>query len=142
MDALERAGLPYRCAGKSTATEDWEDLVAQEPEPRADAIRLMTLHRAKGLEFPVVCIAGCDDGLLPYDRSEDTEEERRLFFVGMTRAKQRLFLSSVADRFLYGKTRHADPSPYLADIQDELRRLEKGRAPQRRPPQETQRSLF
>ncbi len=142
MDALERAGLPYRCAGKSTATEDWEDLVAQEPGPRADAIRLMTLHRAKGLEFPVVCIAGCDDGLLPYNRSEDTEEERRLFFVGMTRAKQRLFLSSVADRFLYGKTRHADPSPYLADIQDELRRLEKWRAPQRRPPQENQRSLF
>lgn len=142
IDALERAGLPYRCFGKSAANDDLEDLVERQSGPPVDAISVMTLHRAKGLEFPVVCIAGCDDGLLPYDRSEDPEEERRLFFVGMTRAKQRLFLSSVANRFLYGKTRHAGPSPYLADIQDELRRLEEERAPQRRLPQETQRSLF
>lgn len=141
-DALERAGLPYRCFGKPTAAEDLEDVVAEEPGPRGDAISLMTLHRAKGLEFPVVFIAGCEDGLLPYERSEDPEEERRLFFVGMTRAKQRLFLFSAAQRFLFGKTRHSEPSPYLSDIQAELRRLEESPAPRRPVERETQQSLF
>jgi superfamily I DNA/RNA helicase len=102
----------------------------------------MTLHRAKGLEFPVVFIAGCEEGLLPYERSEDHEEERRLFFVGMTRAKQRLFLSSAAKRFLHGEARQAGPSPYLSDIQDELRRSEESRAPRKPPERATQQSLF
>jgi DNA helicase-2/ATP-dependent DNA helicase PcrA len=141
-DALERSGLPYRCFGKSSATEDMEDFISGEHGPRGDAINLMTLHRAKGLEFPVVFIAGCEEGLLPYERSEDHEEERRLFFVGMTRAKQRLFFSSAAQRFLYGETRQAAPSPYLSDIQDELRRLEESRIPRKPPERETQQSLF
>jgi superfamily I DNA/RNA helicase len=102
----------------------------------------MTLHRAKGLEFPVVFIAGCEDGLLPYDRNGDAEEERRLFFVGMTRAQQRLFLSSSAKRFLYGETRRANPSTFLADIQNELRRLEETQAPRRPLEQERQQTLF
>ncbi len=132
-EVLDRAGLPYRCFGKPTTAEDLEDVMGQESEPHGDAISLMTLHRAKGLEFPVVFIAGCEDGLLPYTRNEDPEEERRLFFVGMTRAKQRLFLSSAARRFLFGETRHAVPSPYLADIEDTLRLLEEEQAPRRRP---------
>jgi DNA helicase-2/ATP-dependent DNA helicase PcrA len=140
--ALERAGLPYRCFGKPRATEDLEQFISGEEGLRGDAIDLMTLHRAKGLEFPVVFIVGCDDGLLPYERSEDHEEERRLFFVGMTRAKQRLFLSSAAKRFLYGETRHANPSPYLSDIHHELRRLEEAQAPQRPIERESQQSLF
>ncbi len=140
-DALEHAGLPYRCFGKP-ATEDLEDFIAKEPGPRGDTISLMTLHRAKGLEFPVVFIAGCEEGLLPYDRSENAEEERRLFFVGMTRARQRLFLSSAAKRFLYGKTGHAAASPYLSDIRDELRRLEEARAPREPVAQGHQQSLF
>lgn len=141
-DALEHSGLPYRCFGKSSATEDMEDFISGEHGPRGDAINLMTLHRAKGLEFPVVFIAGCEEGLLPYERSEDHDEERRLFFVGMTRAKQRLFLSSAAKRFLYGETRQAAPSPYLSDIEDELRRLEKSEAQRKPPERETQQSLF
>lgn len=140
--ALERAGLPYCCFGKPTAAEDLEAFIADESGPRGDAISLMTLHRAKGLEFPVVFIAGCEEGLIPYERSEDQEEERRLFFVGITRAKQRLFLSSAAKRFLYGKMRHAAPSRYLSDIQDELQRLEESQTPRRPIERESQQSLF
>jgi DNA helicase-2/ATP-dependent DNA helicase PcrA len=141
-DALEHSGLPYRCFGKTRTSEDLKDFIAGDQGPRGDAISLMTLHRAKGLEFPVVFIAGCEGGLLPYERSEDHEEERRLFFVGMTRAKQRLFLSSAATRILYGETRHAEPSPYLYDIQTELRRMAESQTPRKAPEREPQQSLF
>ncbi|MEW6684507.1 MAG: UvrD-helicase domain-containing protein [Nitrospirota bacterium] len=141
-DALDRSGLPYRCFGRSGAAQDVEDFVAGEPALRSEAISLMTLHRAKGSEFPVVFIAGCEEGLLPYHRNDDVEEERRLLFVGMTRARQRLFVSSAATRFLYGETRRAGPSSFLSDIQEELRQLEEGRAPRRPIEQNRQQSLF
>ena len=83
-------------------------------DPRADRISLLTLHAAKGLEFAVVFIAGCEDGLLPlrWARSEsEVAEERRLLFVGMTRATTRLYLTSAARR---------PPSPFLADIDPDL----------------------
>jgi DNA helicase-2/ATP-dependent DNA helicase PcrA len=91
-------------------------------DPRADRISLLTLHAAKGLEFPVVFVVGCEDGLLPLrwgGATEDEGEERRLFFVGMTRARSHLFLSHAARRTRHGVTREAAPSPYLAAI-DEL----------------------
>jgi len=97
-------------------------------DPRADRISLLTLHAAKGLEFPVVFIAGCEDGLLPLrwgrrDGDGDDAEERRLLFVGMTRATTRLVLSSTARR---------PPSPYLADIEPALLDRQDGQArPQR-----------
>ena len=86
-------------------------------DPRADRISLLTLHASKGLEFPVVFIAGCDDGLLPL-RMFDTDyaEERRLFFVGMTRATTRLILLSAASRVLRGTVTECTPSPFLASI--------------------------
>ena len=67
-------------------------------DQRADRVSLMTLHAAKGLEFPVVFVVGCEDGLLPYrpaseNQVADLEEERRLFYVGMTRAQQKLNLT-------------------------------------------------
>jgi DNA helicase-2/ATP-dependent DNA helicase PcrA len=141
-EALERSGLPFRCYGAPSTIEDLEAFIADDTGPRGDAIRLMTLHRAKGLEFPAVFIAGCEEGVLPYERSEDPEEERRLFFVGMTRAKQRLFLSSAAKRFLFGETRRGEPSSYLSDIETELRRLEELRGPRRPVERESQQSLF
>ncbi|MGD0557207.1 MAG: UvrD-helicase domain-containing protein [Streptosporangiaceae bacterium] len=90
-------------------------------DPRADRISLLTLHASKGLEFPVVFIAGCDDGLLPL-RMFDTDyaEERRLFFVGMTRATTRLILLSAASRVLRGTVTECAPSPFLASIEPEL----------------------
>jgi len=90
-------------------------------DPRADRISLLTLHASKGLEFPVVFIAGCDDGLLPL-RMFDTDhaEERRLFFVGMTRATTRLILLSAASRVLRGSVTECAPSPFLASIEPGL----------------------
>ena len=89
-------------------------------KPDQDAVTLMTLHSAKGLEFPVVFMPGMELGLFPsyrtLDRGEGLEEERRLCYVGMTRAKQRLFLSSAEMRMLYGKTDFTSESPFLKEI--------------------------
>ena len=105
-------------------------------DPRADRISLLTLHAAKGLEFPVVFVVGCEDGLLPLRwggaRAEDDGEERRLFFVGMTRARSHLFLSHAARRTRHGVVREATPSPYLAAI-DELLLERAGAGTGRRP---------
>jgi superfamily I DNA/RNA helicase len=97
-------------------------------ECRAEKVSLLTLHAAKGLEFPVVFIAGCEQGLVPLVREGknfDPAEERRLFYVGMTRAKERLYLTGARRRTMYGKTHDARPSPFLADIKEELKTYEK-----------------
>jgi superfamily I DNA/RNA helicase len=91
-------------------------------DPRAEAITLLTLHGAKGLEFDVVFLAGCERGLLPLRlagplTADDTAEERRLLFVGMTRARERLLLSCAAHRTRPGP---AGRSPFLAVIDPEL----------------------
>jgi len=100
-------------------------------DPRADRIALLTLHAAKGLEFPVVFIVGCEDGILPltFGAAEPAalEEERRLFYVGVTRAKTRLFLCRATQRRWRGRIQSLPPSPYLADI--EARLLERRGAP-------------
>jgi uncharacterized protein (TIGR00375 family) len=91
-------------------------------DPRAEAVALLTLHAAKGLEFPVVFLVGCEDGLLPlrFPGTQPDEaavaEERRLFFVGLTRAQDRLYLSYARRRFRHGSERDAVPSAFLADI--------------------------
>ncbi|MGH3912465.1 MAG: UvrD-helicase domain-containing protein, partial [Pseudonocardiaceae bacterium] len=92
-------------------------------DPRADRISLLTLHAAKGLEFPVVFVVGCEDGLLPLRwpgtapddaDEEEVREERRLLFVGMTRAQRHLYLSSAAERIRHGTARQTSRSPFLA----------------------------
>ncbi len=92
-------------------------------DSESGAVTFMTLHAAKGLEFPAVIIIGCEEGLLPFSRGDgkerDTEEERRLAFVGMTRAQDRLYLTSVKYRQLRGKTTRQVESPFLAEIGDE-----------------------
>ena len=107
-------------------------------DPRADRVSLLTLHAAKGLEFPVVFLVGCEDGLLPLrfgprPSPEETAEERRLFFVGMTRARSHLFLSHARRRAWRGSVREAEPSPFLADLEAAL--LDHARSPARRRPQ-------
>ena len=88
----------------------------------------MTLHCAKGLEFPFVFIIGMEDGLLPHHRRgeeiEDLEEERRLFYVGMTRARERLFLSRAKRRYTFGVGRANLPSRFLDEIPSELIQFE------------------
>jgi DNA helicase-2/ATP-dependent DNA helicase PcrA len=80
----------------------------------------MTLHAAKGLEFPVVFVIGVEHGILPHQRStkepDGIEEERRLLFVGMTRAREELYLSHVSKREFRGQTKSAVPSEFLAQL--------------------------
>ncbi len=91
-----------------------------EYDERNDAVTLITLHQAKGLEFPVVFIAGMEEGLLPHARSmgdqEELEEERRLCYVGMTRAKERLYLFRAFKRTLFGNAEVRAPSRFLASL--------------------------
>ncbi|WP_092558005.1 UvrD-helicase domain-containing protein [Actinoplanes derwentensis] len=95
-------------------------------DPRAEAVNLLTLHAAKGLEFPVVFLVGCEDGLLPLrwpgsaPSEEEVAEERRLFFVGLTRAQDRLYVSYSATRFRHGKEREQAPTPFLDVIDSGL----------------------
>ncbi len=83
----------------------------------------MTLHSAKGLEFPVVFITGLEEGVLPYckamEREDEIAEERRLFYVGMTRAKDILWLTGASKRRLYAKLQDQEPSRFLRDIPKE-----------------------
>ena len=93
-----------------------------------DVVHLMTLHSSKGLEFPVVFITGMEEGLLPHSRSseseEDLEEERRLCYVGMTRAKRELALTYAARRTVFGQSNYCIPSQFLMEIPEELRAVE------------------
>ncbi len=105
-------------------------------------VLMMTLHSAKGLEFPVVFLAGCEEGIFPHIRSltepDEMEEERRLAYVGITRAMKRLFVSHAWSRMLFGSTQYNPPSRFLDEIPVELienvgkRGRRSGRASQRR----------
>ncbi|HYO89625.1 MAG TPA: 3'-5' exonuclease, partial [Candidatus Limnocylindrales bacterium] len=90
----------------------------------ADAVTLLTLHSAKGLEYPVVFITGVEDGLLPHSRTfsepEEMAEERRLLYVGLTRAKDELYLTYAYRRTLYGDSSLSTPSRFFDDIPPEL----------------------
>jgi len=101
-------------------------------DARADRVSLLTMHAAKGLEFPVVFVVGLEDGLVPFswgaasddaaDERGPDAEERRLFYVAMTRAKDRLILSRAVERHWRGERRKLPPSPFLADIAPDLLR--------------------
>ena len=100
---------------------------------RAEKVALLTMHAAKGLQFPVVFIAGCEDDLIPLNRQggrqADPAEERRLFYVAMTRAMQQLYLTRAKKRRVYGKLLTRRPSPFLADIES---RIKKDETPQKK----------
>lgn len=93
-------------------------------DPEENAVIMMTLHSAKGLEFPVVFMAGMEDGLFPswrsFERGDGVEEERRLCYVGMTRAKEKLYLTSAGIRTIYGKTDYTRESMFLREIDRKL----------------------
>ena len=109
---LERVAL---VADADSYQEDW------------DRVTLMTLHTAKGLEFPVVFMTGMEEGLFPHERSvlsdEDLEEERRLCYVGITRAMRKLFITGAERRRVFGQTFVNDPSRFLEEIPPQLLEL-------------------
>jgi DNA helicase-2/ATP-dependent DNA helicase PcrA len=96
----------------------------EESGTREAKVWMMTMHAAKGLEFPVVIIAGLEEGLFPHSRSaedeDELEEERRLCYVGMTRAESRLILTSAARRRVFGEYQSTEPSRFLNEIPDQL----------------------
>jgi DNA helicase-2/ATP-dependent DNA helicase PcrA len=91
---------------------------------RSDAVHLMTLHSAKGLEFKIVFIAGLEEGILPHSRSMleagEMEEERRLMYVGITRAMEKVYLLFTTERNIYGSTQINPPSRFLDDVPEHL----------------------
>jgi DNA helicase II / ATP-dependent DNA helicase PcrA len=107
-------------------------LVADQDELTEDdsSVVLMTLHTAKGLEFPTVFIVGLEDGVFPHLRSlgepDELEEERRLCYVGITRARERLYISNAWSRSLFGSTQYNPPSRFLNEIPEHLTRMIEG----------------
>ena len=100
------------------ASDDEEDDASQQR-----GVTLMTLHKSKGLEFPVVFLAGLDRDVIPSPRAIEEggiEEERRLFYVGMTRAKKKLYLTYPATKVYYGKQRPVIPCPFLHEIPEQF----------------------
>ena len=132
------APLARRCGSdlEGFLTEISLGAETDELDPRADAITLLTLHAAKGLEFEVVFLAGCEKDLLPLwlpghgaMTEEELAEERRLLFVGITRARARLYLTCASRRTRHGSTRETGPSPFVAAIDPAL--LERFEGPRR-----------
>jgi uncharacterized protein (TIGR00375 family) len=119
-----------------------------EFEYHSEKISLLTLHAAKGLEFEVVFIIGCEETLMPLSLpgfAVDADEERRLFYVGMTRAQEQLYLLRASRRSLFGKSYENPASPFLADIEEQLKEYEAWQAPAKKAAakaSEAQLSLF
>ncbi|WP_234553957.1 ATP-dependent helicase [Thermus caliditerrae] len=128
-DRLENVEELLRAAKEAEGLMDFLDKVAltakaEEPGEPEGKVALMTLHNAKGLEFPVVFLVGVEEGLLPHRSSVNTleglEEERRLFYVGVTRAQERLYLSYAEEREVYGRTEPTRPSRFLEEVEEGL----------------------
>jgi DNA helicase-2/ATP-dependent DNA helicase PcrA len=130
LNELVNAALQYQEENEEGSLEDFLASAAlasdaDSKDTEQDRVTLMTLHASKGLEFPVVFLVGMEQGLFPSYRSlEDPaamEEERRLCYVGITRAKERLFLSHASERRLWGGMREpAVPSVFLSELPEEL----------------------
>ena len=140
MTAADLLGLFLEHASLMSDVDYWSERT--EPSDRevdVGRVVLMTLHSAKGLEFPVVFIVGCEEDLIPHVRSaidpEGLQEERRLFYVGMTRAEQRLVLSYAYSRKVFGHTASRFSTRFLKEIPESclerIGRLDVGNAPKR-----------
>ena len=133
---LRRLASEYHTVGLREFLEDVALVSDQDTlEEGVDAPTLLTLHAAKGLEFPRVFIVGLNEGVLPHRRSFDDpeamQEERRLFYVGITRTEDRLYLTHALNRYTYGYMEPTEPSRYYRDIPRDLRMEEGGSAYQK-----------
>jgi DNA helicase-2/ATP-dependent DNA helicase PcrA len=128
LDELVGVAREYEAVAEAPSLEEFLEQIALFSETdnmRSDEgiVTLMTLHTAKGLEFPVVFIIGCEEGIFPHMRSieaGDLDEERRLCYVGITRAKRELYVTYARERSLYGQRDWNVPSRFIAEIPDEL----------------------
>jgi DNA helicase-2/ATP-dependent DNA helicase PcrA len=127
VQELVSAGSRYEDSVESPSLEDFLARVSlssdqDQVDEQAGVVLLMTLHAAKGLEFPVVFLVGLEQGLLPHERAlrgdGDIEEERRLCFVGMTRAKERLVITQADERLVRGRSQPRAASCFLRDMDD------------------------
>ena len=128
LDNLRRLEIFLESTALVADIDEWDE--------GAGAVTLMTLHTAKGLEFPAVFIAGMEDGVFPHMRSlgdpDELEEERRLAYVGITRAQDRLYLTSAWSRTLFGGSSYNPPSRFLKELPEQL--MTKAGKRQRRSP--------
>lgn len=116
---VKKGGLKIQSLRDFLETMDLRD--QQEEEEKKDAVQLLTLHASKGLEYPVVILMGVEEEILPHRTlGKDINEERRLFYVGVTRAKERLVLTRARQRKRFGKNQLVAPSRFLKEIPDRL----------------------
>lgn len=110
----------------ASLASDQDSMMHEEKKDKKDGVKLMTVHASKGLEFKYVFIAGLEDGLFPHERQgeskagEDSEEERRLFYVALTRAREKVFLSFADFRTIFGSRQINIPSEFIADIPTDI----------------------
>jgi DNA helicase II / ATP-dependent DNA helicase PcrA len=129
IDELLNSAREFTDANPSATLADYLDsLTLMSDLDRYESqkgVTLMTLHAAKGLEFKIVFLAGMEEGILPHsqsaEQSDEVEEERRLCYVGMTRAREQLYCLHSLERRLHGKFREQSPSPFLAEIPEEVK---------------------
>ncbi|MEJ2671132.1 MAG: UvrD-helicase domain-containing protein [Deltaproteobacteria bacterium] len=133
---LQEAGIPCQQAREGVGP-DWDEI-----DLAAERVKLLTLHAAKGLEFPYVFMAGCETGLMPWEPEGgpalDLEEEKRLFYVGLTRASRQVFLSRARVRTLWGRRRRPEFSPWVRALPPEVVRRVSPRKPQTRKKRQPQ----
>ena len=129
-------------------TEDFLVAIALQTDTdvydsKSEKVSLMTIHAAKGLEFPVVFITGCEDGYIPYHHEgSDPEEERRLFYVAMTRAMDQLYFTYTRNRRIHGKQVKRSISPFVKEIEEQLRDHQTLRGKKPKPDKQKQLKLF
>ncbi len=163
----EKAGLKEKIDAHDAGKRAWENIIARAPIYEdlrqfldglaldrdtdvlglaAEKVSLMTMHAAKGLEFPVVFVSGCEMGLIPFARDgktiEDMEEERRLFYVGMTRAMDILCLTYAQKRRIYGTQMERQRSFFIDDIEKKLMQVQKSMKQAKAKKKERQLELF
>jgi DNA helicase II / ATP-dependent DNA helicase PcrA len=123
LKSLELEGKPFSQFLEDTVLAHEQDRIGP-----SDAVKVMTVHAAKGLEFPVVFVVAIEEAIFPAARSLDNfqalEEERRLFYVAVTRAKERLYLSSASYRKRYGDALYSVRSRYIEELEDDIRTAE------------------
>ncbi|HAG92298.1 MAG TPA: ATP-dependent DNA helicase, partial [Bdellovibrionales bacterium] len=116
-----RHGRSYETLDKFIDAMELRDPVEQEGDTPANEVQMMTLHACKGLEFPLVFLVGVEEELLPHSKlGQDVSEERRLFYVGVTRAKKHLILTRVRARKRHGKLMPVSPSRFLVELDPAL----------------------